>query len=171
MLRLVEERGNFYVIDSADPTSLKMHASYHASGQRHFKVEGRIEWPENYTPHWADGFPTDVDLTKPPPKHRYISQSQPTSTLRGVELILGTTTLPWLFQNLPLYDRSSQPALLLDTDAAQFRDEIFFMRVFLIEPELEPDIPSAVNVGPKLIHVIKTTNPWVGIAFFQQKAP
>jgi hypothetical protein len=60
---------------------------------------------------------------------------------------------------------------VLDADAGQWNDDIVFLRLFLIEFGLETDMPSAVNVGAKLVHVVKSTNAWIGIAFFQEKAP
>ena len=172
ILRIVEQSGEFNVFPpDRRPTALKMHSSYHVSGQRHIKIESETRWPSNYVRDPADGFPADVDFSKPPPKYRYISHLQPTSTLRGLELIEGSTLLPWLFQSLPTYDRMNGTGLLLDADAAQFRDDSIYTRVFLIEPGLEPNIPNAVDIGPKLVHVIRSVKPWIGIAFFQQRSP
>lgn len=146
---LIEEKGNFYVILPGGPFSLKWHASYHSSGQRHFKVESR----------------------RVKEKYLFAAQRQPASVLKGGELILAASLLKGQFQNLRKCTRSLEGILMLDADAAKFRDDIVFVRVFLIEPGLEPDIPSAVNVGPNLVHIVKSTNPWIGIAFFQEKAP
>jgi hypothetical protein len=83
-------------------------------------------------------------------------------------LVLGATILRGQFQRLRIYEASREPAILLDADAARFRDDVIFVRVFLMEPSSEPSIPEALHSGPPLLHVITETQPWVGIAFFQQ---
>lgn len=145
-LLLKELRGDFYAFFALADEQLNEHASYHASGQRHFKVG-----PKGTKPN----------------KH-FISYCQPTSTLRGVELLLGATILRGQFQRLRIYKASCKPAIVLDADAAHFRDDVVFVRVFLAEPNSETNIPQALHSGRPLLHVITETQPWVGIAFFQQ---
>ena len=145
---LVENKGNFHIILSLASKWLHHHVSYHATGQRHFKVGPKGRKPGKC----------------------FVSLCQRTSSLRGVELLLGASILWGQFQDLRLCNPSHVPAVVLDADAAHFRDDIIFVRVFLFEPNREPSIPAASNVGPQLLHVIQDTHPWVGIAFFQQKA-
>ena len=165
---LAAGNGDFYVIFPGN----EIHASYHDSGQRRFSDKRKVKWPENYTPHRADGFPADVDISKRPPQHRYISQRQPTATLRGSELILGTTINMHLgtFRNLSPHQPSERREVTLDADAAHFRDDVIFLRVFLVEPGLQPEIPAAANVGPAVVYLIKHLTPWLGIACFQEKS-
>jgi hypothetical protein len=56
----------------------------------------------------------------------------------------------------------------LDLDAGHFREDMTFLRMFLVEPGTVPDIPDAVEVGPRTVVILKDTNPWIGIAAFQQ---
>jgi hypothetical protein len=143
---LRENNGNFYAILYLNQDRLQMHVSYHASGQRHFKVGPKGREPE---------------------KH-FVSFCQSPSTLRGVELVLGATILRGQFQGLRIYNAPREPAIVLDADAANFRDDVIFVRVFLMEPNSKPSIPEALHSGPPLRYVITETQPWVGIAFFQQ---
>jgi hypothetical protein len=143
---LKEAKGNFYVFMALADPWVKNHLSYHASGQRHFKVGLKGREPDKL----------------------FVSSCQPTSALRGVELLLKTAILRGQFQKLRIHKASAEPAIVLDADAADFRDDVVFVRVFLVEPDSEPKIPDALHSGPPLLHVIKETEPWVGIAFFQQ---
>jgi hypothetical protein len=143
---LRENKGNFYAILALADELLHNHVSYHASGQRHFKVGPKGREPDK----------------------RFVSICQSPSTLRGVELVLGAPIFRGQFQKFRLYKASPEPTILIDADAAHFRDDVIFVRVFLIEPNSEPTIPVALHSGPPLLHVIKETQPWVGIAFFQQ---
>jgi hypothetical protein len=143
---LRENKGNFYAILYTNQDSLQMHVSYHATGQRHFKIGPKGRKPDKY----------------------YVSNCQPPSTLRGVELVLGANILRGQFQGLRPYNASREQAIVLDADAANFRDDIIFSRVFLLEPNSEPSIPKSFHSGPPLLHVITEVEPWAGIAFFQQ---
>jgi hypothetical protein len=143
---LRENKGNFYAILYLNHEWLQIHVSYHASGQRHFKVGPKGREPEK----------------------RFVSICQSPSILQGVELVLGATILRGQFHGLRLYKASREQVILLDADAVHFRDDVIFVRVFLIEPNSEPHIPQALHSGPPLLHVITETRPWVGIAFFQQ---
>lgn len=145
-LRLRESNGNFYAILDLNDEHSQMHVSYHASGQRHFKVGPKGKKPEK----------------------RFVSRCQPPSTLHGVELLLGATILRGQFHGLREYNSSREPTIVLDGDAARFRDDVVFVRAFLMEPGTKPNIPQAVHIGAPLLRVITETQPWVGIAFFQQ---
>ena len=143
---LRENRGNFHVILALADEWLHNHVSYHASGQRHFKVGPKGRRPERC----------------------FVSYCQPTSKFQGVELLLGATILRGQFQKSRIYKASQAPAIIFDADAAHFRDDVIFVRVFLVEPFSEPSIPNSLYAGPSLLHVITETQPWVGVAFFQQ---
>ncbi len=151
VFRLTQGDGEFYVVlNSTD--WLEWHYSYHRSGQRHVRMKLK-----------GSG---GAELRLPP---WFVSRVRPIADFRGVELICGGTILKGTFHRLPECDATGVETLILDADAALFRDDIMFARVFLVEPGLEPEIPCASSVGPKLLYLTKTASPWVGIAFFQQR--
>lgn len=145
--RLKESKGNFYAILALADAWTQFHASYHASGQRHFKAGPKGIKPSLYYP----------------------STFQPTSALQGVELFFqAAPILRGQLQRFRIYKPSNDPAIILDADAAHFRDDVIFLRVFLLEPNSQAVIPRDLPLGPPLFHVIKETRPWVRIEFFQQ---
>ena len=145
--RLKESKGSFYAIMALADGPIQFHASYHRSGRRHFK-----------------GGPQGIK-----PSLLYPSNCQPTSALRGVELFFqAAPILRGHFQRFRIHKPSNDPAIILDADAAHFRDDVIFLRVFLLEPNSEAGIPRDLWLGPPLLHVIKETRPWVHIEFFQQ---
>jgi hypothetical protein len=146
--RLKDDQGNFYAILALADKSLRYHVSYHASGERHFKVSAKGTKPIRYYP----------------------AICQPTSVLRGFELLFQTPPIyRGQLQRFRIYKPSKDPAIILDADEARFRDDDIFLRVYLMEPNSELRIPEDLRLEPPWVHIIRETRPWVRIEFFQQK--
>jgi len=144
-----DEKGNFYALGLAQPLELDKHATYHESGERHFITQG--------------------DSVRGRRLKCYVVKRQPTSVLRGVEQLLKSGVDPGEFQRLPLLQHSSGKVILLDADAARFRNEWFGVNVYLVEENKEDQIPVPPHVGPHTLHIERSTKPWIAAEAFQER--
>jgi len=42
------------------------------------------------------------------------------------------------------------------------------IRVYLVEPGAEACIPIFQDTGPRILHLVKQTNPWMAVEVYQQ---
>ncbi len=147
----VSPRGDYYAFvpyARLAEAPADIHSSYHASGKFHFRVRrrGKIHaMPE-----------TEMQL-------------QPISVFSGVKLLLGSDVSKGGFLDLPCLGSNNGKVVLLDGDSAGFRDDVFFIRVYLVEPDHEREIPTPADLGPFVRHMEKSITPWVAIEAYQQQ--
>src|SRR5713226_7926741 len=127
-----------------------LHMSKHRLGERHLtvRVKGRRH-------------PTPETVTK----------LQPTSNFSGVELLSNGGVLNGQFPDLPPLGTNRGEIVQLDADSAGFRDDFVAVRVHLVEPNKEREIPTPMDVGPRIVHIEKCVTPWVAVEVFQEKPP
>lgn len=146
-----DEKGNFYALGLAEPLpKLDRHASYHASGIRHFRTKGK-------------------SINKSKKLKCREPKLQPTSRLRGVEQLLKSGVDRGVFQRLPILRHSSGRVILLDADAAGFTDDWFGINVYLVEENQEGQIPLPPRVGPRVVQIERRTKPWLAVEAFQEQ--
>jgi len=144
-----DKRGNFYAFGLAQPLELDRHATYHESGERHFITQGESVRGERLK--------------------CYVVGLQPTPILCGVEQLLKSGVDRGQFQLLPLLKPSSGKVILLDADTASFRDEWFGVNIYLVEEGREDKIPFPPHVGPRVLHIERSTRPWIAVEAFQER--
>ena len=137
--------------DSADTD---FHISYHETGERHAKsirrhpIDGKMRsapgvWPET------------VVHFKPP------------EYLRGaVQIYLSGDPLG-LFRGLKSAYRGMGEQILIDVEKAGFLENPFVMKIYVVERGNEGCIPHAPDGGPRVLHFIRSTNPWIAIDVYQ----
>jgi hypothetical protein len=59
-------------------------------------------------------------------------------------------------------------SILLDADRANFRDDYIIIRVYLVEPGAEDRVPIFPDTGPRILHMVKQTAPWLAVEVYQQ---
>ena len=126
-----------------------VHMSKHRSGVRHLSVrfgEKRHPTPES-----------KVKL-------------QPTSNFLGVELVFCLFLVKGQFPDLPPLGTNRGEIVQLDADSAGFRDDFLAVRVYVVEPNKEHEIPAPMDVGPHVAHIEKKVRPWVAVEVFQEKS-
>jgi hypothetical protein len=96
---------------------------------------------------------------------------QPPATLRGAHPLFHTGVFPFQFLELLPVGTNLGQSIVLDTDAANFRDDFIVIKVQLVEPGAEDRIPIAQDTGPRILHLVKGTTPWLAVEVFQQSAP
>jgi hypothetical protein len=145
------EKRDFYVfLQQTHPanglTPLDRHMSYHSDGRRHWRVkQGRKTLPT------------------PGPVWR-----QPTRNFRGVELLVHAVVPCGQFQALRPLRKLHKGVVVLDADSVGFRNDVFFARAYLIEPNQEQQIPIPANSGPRLVEFLQTSTPWFAVEVFQE---
>lgn len=130
--------------------SVDIHMSKHRSGERHLTVKlggKRHPLPES-----------KVEL-------------QPTTTFSGVELLSHSPLLKGQFLDLPPLGTNRGKVVLLDTDSAGFRDDFLAVRVYLVEPGRDHEIPTPTDVGPCVRHIETSITPWVVVEVYQERMP
>lgn len=144
----VSRKGEFFAFTPyARVSSLDVHTSKHLSGERHLRVrlgENRQPTPE-----------TEMQL-------------QPLATFSGVELLMGMSAFAGQFSNLNPSGTNRGEVIPFDLNTAQFRDDAFFVRIYLVEHPTEQQIPVPPNVGPRVIRFIRKTKPAIAIELFQE---
>ena len=127
---------------------LDCHMSYHPDGRRRLALKDR----RRLHPACHD---TDV-------------MRQPTAHLRGVEQFAAIVGFKGQLETLSLLRGYKKPFILLDGDAAGFRDDAFCIKTYLVEPYQQHKIPLSRGVGPRILHLETSVTPWVAIEVFQQ---
>lgn len=59
-------------------------------------------------------------------------------------------------------------SVVLDAEMAHFRDDFTVIRVYLVEPGAEACIPIFPDTGPRILHLVKQTIPWLAVEVYQQ---
>jgi len=59
----------------------------------------------------------------------------------------------------------------IDLDTANFGDDIFFVKIFLVEPHKKNLVPLPINAGPRTLHFIRKVKPWINVDIFQERPP
>jgi hypothetical protein len=129
---------------------VNVHMSKHRSGERHLSV--RLKGKRHPTPE-----------TK--------AKLQPTSNFSGVELLSHNPLFKGQFPNLPPLGTNRGKIVQLDADLAGFRDDFLAVRVYLVEPNKEHEIPAPMDVAPHILHIEKSVSTWVAVEVFQEKPP
>ena len=161
---------NFYALLTEATASLRgvdRHFSYHASGRRHVVDKRRVgtEWKEDKWPrpwHW-ERRQTTRRLT--------VTQLQQPSMLAGAELFFHFGILCGQFPELPQIGTKRGELVMLDTALADFRDDFTIIRGYLVEPNRENAIPIISGTGPRILHFVKRSTPWIAVEIVQQSLP
>jgi len=98
-------------------------------------------------------------------------QLEPILKFSGVRLLQGSVLLKGQFLNLPPVGTNKGQVVLLDGDSAGFRDDFLSIRVYLVEAHKEKEIPTPMQVGPRLLHLERSVKPWVAMEAFQETLP
>lgn len=145
----INEKGEFFTFPpyARVPGSIDLHSSKHLSGERHFKC--RVE-----------------KTRQPMPETRV--QLQPLSNFSGVEPLMSMSSLKGQFSNSRLVGTNKGEVISLDLDSADFNDDIFFIKIYLVEPHKEDLVSAPINAGPRILHLIKKVTPWIAVDVFQE---
>lgn len=127
--------------------SVDLHSSKHFSGERHFKCRVGEKW-------------------QPMPETKV--QLQPLSNFSGIEPLMSMSCPKGQFSNLRLVGTNEGEVISLDLDSADFKDDIFFIKIYLVEPYKEDLVPAPINVGPRVLRLIKKVTPWIAVDVFQE---
>ncbi len=154
---LKEEAGNFYVFPPAAKRPLgdvDWHMSWHASGERHHAARVRNAGKWEKTP----GIRRDTKMVVQKPVE-----------IAGAELLLKSGVFSAaMFLHLPTVGTNDGELVILDADRAGFVNDAFFWRVYLVCPGAEGQIPPGPGAGPQILHVLRSTRPWMAVQVFQQ---
>lgn len=131
---------------------LDNHVSYHADGKRH--VRSRYK---------KDGKMLDV-----PGILKYsVVHFEPPDNLRGaVQIYLSGDPLGQ-FRDLKSIYRGRGEKILLDVERAGFIESLFVLKIYAVERGNENCIPCAPDAGLRVLHFIKTIDPWIAIEVYQ----
>jgi hypothetical protein len=91
----------------------------------------------------------------------------PVNELKGAELFWGCSILAGDFPELEPVGTNAGERVVLDGEAKNFRDNFTGVRLYLVEPNREGLVPPNDHAGPRILHVIKRTMPWIGCEVFQ----
>jgi hypothetical protein len=147
---------NFYAFPPYARTpqgNVDTHMSWHASGERHFVARCRNAGKWEESPEMKRD--STVMLQKP-------------AKIRGVELLDKSGVFAGMFLGLRPVGTNEGELVVLDADGAGFVDDAFFLRAYLVEPGAEDQIPVGPGAGPRILHLIKRTHPWLAVEVFQQ---
>jgi hypothetical protein len=129
-----------------------LHMSKHLSGERHLRIG--LQTLSGY-------------VKQPTPKTKI--QLQPLSNFVGSELLVHIPVPRGQFvKSVPPHSNRGE-IISWDLDSAQFRDDMFFVRVHLVEPTKEDRIPVPINMGPHVVHFIRSTTSWIAVELFQER--
>ena len=147
---------NFYIFSpyaKKPPGDVDWHVSWHASGERHAvsRCRNAGKWMES-----------------PEMRRDSTVVAQRPAEVRGAEFLDKSGVFYGRFLRLPSVGTNEGELVVLDADAAGFVDDAFFSRVYLVEPGAEDQIPVGPGAGPRILHLIKQTHPWVAVEVFQQ---
>ena len=134
--------------------SVDVHMSWHESGKRHatVRLNGRQDSQE-------------AEFQK-----NSIVKLCPPSELKGVVELYhsGIMNLDEFTNSFPIGTNGGQVALL-DATAAGFRDAFIVIRVYAVSPGTENQIPIFPGTGPRILHLVKQTIPWLAVEVYQER--
>ena len=141
---------------------IEVHSSYHGSGERHLvmkRLAGR-SWIEDKWPRPENGLEETM-------RRQTATQLQPPAVLRGTELLFGCNVFAGQFPQLKPVGTNSGEQIVIDAEAEGFRDDFTMVRAYLVGPSREETIPANEHAGPRVLHLIKRTTPWLAVEVFQ----
>jgi hypothetical protein len=148
--------GNFYAFPPYAKSPLgdvDGHMSWHSSGERHVVSQCRI----------GSTWKTDARTQN---ESRVMLPAP--SALKGAGALFHSGIFPFQFPNLLPAGSNRGHCVVLDTQAANFRDDFIVIRVYLVEPGMENRVPIIPDTGPRILHFVKQTIPWLAVEVYQQ---
>jgi hypothetical protein len=129
------------------------HMSWHASGKRHavFRIRRGCGWEKDKRMQKK----STVKISPPP-------------MLKGVGPLYHSGVFAFQFLDLLPVGTNQGQLVVLDAECASFRDDFIVMRVYLVEPGAEERIPIFPDTGPRILHLVKQTTPWLAVEVCQQ---
>src|SRR5712692_7207429 len=154
----VDRRHNFYAFPSYAKKPIgpvDVHMSLHRSGERHFavKLNGR----------------QGKELAEVQKKS--IVKFCPPSALKGVIELYHSGIFLNQFRRLFPIGTNQGEIVLLDAIAAGLRDDFIVIRAYSVSPGAEDQIPIFPDTGPRILHLVKKTVPWLAVEVYQQTSP
>jgi hypothetical protein len=157
---------DFYAFAPDSKSSgLNRHMSYHASGERHFVSRHRNGkyWCEDKWP-LPDG---TLETTR---KQSSVQLPEP-RVLRGAEPLFQGGIFWGEFPKLPAVGSKIVGLVELDSEPAGFRDDYIVVQAHIVEAGNTSCVPLHPDTGPRILHFIKKTTPWIAVEVFQQELP
>ena len=129
------------------------HMSWHESGQRHavMSVSNGSEWKKDQTMQ----------------KQSTVNVGPPMSIKGAGPLYHSGIFRGKFLEGLPVGTNQGH-SIVLDADAAKFRDDFIVIRAYLVEPEAEDCIPIFPDTGPRILRLVKDTTPWLAVEVYQE---
>lgn len=93
---------------------------------------------------------------------------RPPAELKGVGPLYHSGVFAFQFHHLPLVGTNQGDSVVLDAESATFRDDFIVTRVYLVEPGAEDHIPIFPETGPRILHLVKRTTPWLAVEVYQE---
>lgn len=129
------------------------HMSWHASGERHavFSIRRGRGWEKDKRMQKK----SMVKLSPPP-------------MLNGVGALFHSSIFYSRFLELWPVGTNEGRSVVLNAETAHFKDDFTVIRVYLVEPGAETSIPNSPDTGPRILHLVKQTTPWIAVEVYQQ---
>ncbi|HXN72623.1 MAG TPA: hypothetical protein VN861_08725 [Candidatus Acidoferrales bacterium] len=133
---------------------IENHVSYKSSGERHVVSRYRVG--------------DKMKEVKRIRKESTVHFARPSNLKGAVEIYLSGDPLGQ-FRDLRPAGSGKGERVLLDAEKAGFRDGIFVVKIYAVEPSNEGCVPTAPDAGKRVLHFIKSTDPWIAIDVYQPK--
>jgi hypothetical protein len=141
----------------------RIHFSLHESGERHVVAESRGcdgKWRED---KWLSRGAEPATMRK-----QTKTQLQRPAALKDALLLARCSILYGQFRDLRPIGANRGELIVLDAEAAHFRDDFTIASAYVVEPGCEDSIVVEPSMGPRILHFEKRTNPWMAVEIFQQ---
>ena len=150
------DRNNFYAFPPYAKKPLGNvdgHMSWHASGERHavFRIRRAFGWKK------------DKKMQK-----KSLVKMSPPAVLEGVGALYHSGLFYFQFPELPPVGTNEGTSVVLNGESVHFRNDFTVIRVYLVEPGAEANIPISPDTGPRILHLVKQTSPWLAVEVYQQ---
>jgi hypothetical protein len=129
------------------------HMSWHESGERHAVSQ------------FYDGHVWKKDVRM---QRKSAVKLHPPAALKGVGPLYHSGVFAFQFHDLPPVGTNQGDSVVLDAESVSFRDDFIVTRVYLVEPGAEDRIPIFPDTGPRILHLVKRTTPWMAVEVYQQ---
>ena len=120
------------------------------------------EWHEDKWPRLGAEPATMREQTK--------VQLQRPAALRGAHLLGGCNILAGQFPDLRPVGTNRGELIVLDGEAAHFRDDFTMVRAYVVELGCEDAVVADSSAGRRIVHFEKRTTPWMAVELFQLSA-
>jgi hypothetical protein len=129
------------------------HMSWHASGERHavFRIRRGGGWEK------------DKRMQK-----KSVVKMPPPPLLKGVAALYHSSIVYSRFHELLPVGTNEGTSVVLNAERAHFRDDFTVIRAYLVEPGADACIPISPDTGPRILHLVKQTTPWMAVEVYQQ---